>query len=62
LTNDGWHQMLNFYQDSTKTVESDSTATDLLWFFAPDYEQHGKMDEIKNITINGTVAWTQNEK
>ena len=62
MTRDGWNQLLNYFAQSTRVDEDDDTNVDLLWLFAPDYTQSGKMSQITNVTINGTVVWEQNEQ
>lgn len=62
MTTTGWNQLLKFYSDSTRTQEDESPNTKLLWLYAPDYTKGGKMSQIKEITVNGTTIWTQNDE
>lgn len=62
ITNDGWNQLLKYYSDSTKTDEDDDPAFELLWLYAPDYTQGGRMSHISSVTINGTKVWEQNDE
>jgi hypothetical protein len=62
VTTDGWNQLVKFYSDSSKTNEEDDVAMKLLWMYAPDYTQSGKMTHINNVTIDGKLIWSHNSK
>ena len=63
INQEGWNQLLRHYYESTRAIETEDISRKLLWLYAPDFNEQGRMRDIVRIpNADGTGdLWRQED-
>jgi hypothetical protein len=50
ISRDGWQEMLRQFVSSTRSGEDEVPLQETLWIYTPDYDDHGSIRPVNNIT------------